>query len=175
MNQIISFGFLDDNNSNSNKPKKTIFIYRIILYVSIFFIIGLITYYFTLYIKIAKIQKVSNQILDAYDIQKLYANNEIPSKPNIVLENGKSAEILGIISINNINLRYPILSDISEDFLEISPCKFYGNKLNDFGNFCIAGHNYDNGDFFSNLNLLNIGDVIDIYNLDRFLSILSNL
>lgn len=175
MNQIINFGFLDDNDLNLNKPKKTIYIYRIILYISIFFIIGFIVYYLTLYIKIIKFQNVSNQILNAYDIKKLYANSEIPSNPNIVLENGKSCEILGIISINSINLRYPILSDISEDFLEIAPCKFYGNKLNDFGNFCIAGHNYDNGEFFSNLNLLNIGDVIDIYNLDRFLSVLFNL
>lgn len=35
------------------------------------------------------------------------------------------------------------------------------------GNFCIAGHNYDNGTFFSNLNKLNLEDEIYIYDLDK--------
>lgn len=33
------------------------------------------------------------------------------------------------------------------------------------GNFCIAGHNYNNYQFFSRLKKLNIGDVIDIYDI----------
>ena len=32
-----------------------------------------------------------------------------------------------------------------------------------FGNLCIAGHNYKNGTFFSNLSKLEIGDIIKIY------------
>ncbi len=36
-----------------------------------------------------------------------------------------------------------------------------------YGNFCIAGHNYNNYQFFSRLKKLNIGDVIDIYDLKR--------
>ena len=33
-----------------------------------------------------------------------------------------------------------------------------------FSNLCIAGHNYDNGIFFSNLNKLKVNDKIIIYN-----------
>ncbi|MCI8482191.1 MAG: sortase [Clostridia bacterium] len=36
-----------------------------------------------------------------------------------------------------------------------------------YGNTCIAGHNYNNYQFFSRLKKLNIGDVIYIYDLSR--------
>ena len=166
MNQILNFGFINDNSLSSNKYKKTIFKYKFLLFSSISFLMIFIFYYLFLYFKAVKISKLSNQILNTYDIQRLYSSNYLESKPSIVLENGESAEILGFISISSINLRYPILSNISEDFLRIAPCKFYGQNLNDIGNFCIAGHNYDNGEFFSNLRLLNIDDYIEIYNLD---------
>jgi len=82
------------------------------------------------------------------------------------LENGEATNILGIIQIDKINLRYPILAKTTDDFLEIAPCKFYGNELNGYGNFCIAGHNYDNNQLFSNLRLLETDDIVSIYNLD---------
>lgn len=34
-----------------------------------------------------------------------------------------------------------------------------------YGNLCIAGHNYNNYQFFSRLKKLNIGDIIYIYDL----------
>ena len=33
------------------------------------------------------------------------------------------------------------------------------------GNVCIAGHNYDNGIFFSNLYQLEVGDIINVYTM----------
>lgn len=36
-----------------------------------------------------------------------------------------------------------------------------------YGNLCIAGHNYNNYQFFSRLKKLNIGDIIYIYDLSR--------
>ena len=53
-----------------------------------------------------------------------------------------------------------------DELLKIAPCRFYGNNLNKVGNVCIAGHNYDNGEFFSNLDQLELGDIIDIYEED---------
>lgn len=35
-----------------------------------------------------------------------------------------------------------------------------------YGNLCIAGHNYNNYQFFSRLKKLNIGDIIYIYDLN---------
>lgn len=36
-----------------------------------------------------------------------------------------------------------------------------------FGNLCIAGHNYKNESFFSNLSKLKIGDIIEIHDNNR--------
>ena len=54
--------------------------------------------------------------------------------------------------------------------LDKSICKFYGPNPNEIGNLCIAGHNYNNNSFFSNLNKLKIGDSIFIEdNLSKIL------
>lgn len=69
----------------------------------------------------------------------------------------------GIIEIPKINLYYPIFSDLTEDLLKISPCKFYGDSPDINGNICIAGHNYDNALFFSKISTLSQNDEIFIY------------
>lgn len=69
----------------------------------------------------------------------------------------------GIIEIEKINLYYPVFSQLTEDLLKISPCKFYGDRPNDNGNICIAGHNYDNSLFFSKISTLSINDKISIF------------
>ena len=79
---------------------------------------------------------------------------------------GDTADILGVLQIDKINLRYPILSKTTDEFLQIAPCKFAGGFLNEYGNFGICGHNFDNGDFFSDLKLLELEDIIKIYNLN---------
>ena len=72
---------------------------------------------------------------------------------------GDTADILGVLQIDKINLRYPILSKTTDEFLQIAPCKFAGGFLNEYGNFCICGHNFDNGDFFSEEELTKFLDV----------------
>ncbi len=59
------------------------------------------------------------------------------------------------------------MSEISKDYLKISPCKFYGANLNEVGNLCIAGHNYKNDTFFSNISTLVSGDIITIYDTSQ--------
>lgn len=71
----------------------------------------------------------------------------------------------GKIYISKINLEYNIFNDFSDELLKISPCKFYGKRLGEPGNICIAGHNYDNNKFFSNLNKIEIFDEIIMENL----------
>lgn len=69
----------------------------------------------------------------------------------------------GIIEIPKINLYYPIFSNLTEDLLKISPCKFYGDSPDVNGNICIAGHNYDNSLFFSKISTLSQNDAISIF------------
>jgi LPXTG-site transpeptidase (sortase) family protein len=69
----------------------------------------------------------------------------------------------GIIEIPKLNLSYPVFSQLTDDLLRISPCKFYGNNPDVDGNLCIAGHNYDNSMFFSKIYNLSQNDQIIIF------------
>lgn len=148
MNQIL---YVKNNKSLiKNKYYKIIFLISIIC----FFIIQImITSYF---IFLSSKEKESKKILNNYEISKLYANKQ--DKTNTLNNN-----IFGIIEISEINIYYPVFSNISDDLLKIAPCKFYGDSLSVNGNICIAGHNYDNNLFFSNLFLLDKNSEISIY------------
>ena len=71
-----------------------------------------------------------------------------------------SYEVLGKIKIDKINIEQPILDSVEEDALENGVIKLYGDKLNSSGNFCIAGHNYEN--IFKRLDEMEIGDEFEI-------------
>lgn len=68
----------------------------------------------------------------------------------------------GIIDIPKINVSYPIINDYSEANLNIAPTKFVGPNINEIGNFVIVGHNNWNREFFSNLNKLKNGDIVNL-------------
>ena len=69
-------------------------------------------------------------------------------------------DILGTVSIEKIGISQPILDSVEDKALEEGVIKLYGDTLNGEGNFCIAGHNYDN--FFKRFDELEIGDEIKI-------------
>ena len=66
----------------------------------------------------------------------------------------------GRIIIDKININYIVFNNYTEENLKISICKFSGNK--DTNNISIIGHNYENGIFFSNLNILDKDDEIKL-------------
>ena len=138
------------------KKKLNIF-YRLIFSFSII-ILSLLTIFIIYNFKTLKKNNEASGILNNnYDIYKLYSNN-------IKNENNSENKFFGTIEIPKINIKYHVFSQFSDDLLKISPCKFYGESLENYGNICIAGHNYNNSKFFSNLFLLNIDDEIFIYN-----------
>ena len=150
MNQILK------NKKDNLQNKKR---FNIQFYVSFFIIICIITYF--LYQKhneyiYSKLSDATNQ---SYSITRLYSNSNYTTNNNEV-------SIIGTIKIPMLDISYPIFSEYSEELLKISVCKFYGSNLNTIGNFCIIGHNYNNGDFFSDLYKLNINDVINIYDIN---------
>lgn len=171
MNQIIFPEKITNNlieyRKYITKRKKAHITLFILSSLSLFIFIG---YYIFQYFNVSKKDEISQKILSTYDIQQLYAtnNNITPVElPHVITESGNIANIIGIIEISKIDLRYPVLSETTDEFLNIAPCKFYGPDINSYGNFCIAGHNLDNGDFFSDLYLLEKNDIIDIYSLNR--------
>ena len=74
-------------------------------------------------------------------------------------------DVAGAISIPKINIDYPILEEISADALSDGVILLYptnAEALNQPGNVVIAGHNYRNGAFFSNLKRVSNGDKVYI-------------
>lgn len=126
-------------------------------------IIALIMFYIS---SLHKEQAISNKLISNYNIYRLYSNisqNEASDEASDTKNVNADSGLFGIIEIQKINIYYPIFSETTEELLKIAPCKFYGNSLTKNGNLCIAGHNYNNTMFFSNINLLKNDDEIFIY------------
>ena len=126
--------------------------FKIQFYISLLFtIVFSILFFINNYNNQTK-EKVSNTLIKDYTVSRLYnvSSNELN-------------EIIGIIEIPKIDISYPIFSNFSDDLLKISPCRINGYMPNFISNLCIAGHNYDNGKFFSNLKKLELNDEIYIF------------
>lgn len=74
----------------------------------------------------------------------------------------KGFPMVGTIEIPSINLKYPVLENATTPSMEVSVGILDGPGLNKVGNTTIAGHNYRNGTFFSNLKKVAVGDKIFI-------------
>ena len=72
----------------------------------------------------------------------------------------KGFNVLGIIEIPKINMNYPILSETTDETMEISITKFWGNNVNEVGNFTMVGHNFFDNTLFGRIDELKINDEI---------------
>lgn len=75
-------------------------------------------------------------------------------------EKMKSYSILGEIEIPKINLKKYILDHYTDESLDLSVTRFWGNGIHEAGNFSIIGHNYKG--MFRDLKELEIGDTFTI-------------
>lgn len=73
--------------------------------------------------------------------------------------------VVGIISIPKIEIEYPILDVTNEKSMKISITKFWGNNVNDIGNFTMAGHNNIDDTMFGATDKLKVGDKIEMTDL----------
>ena len=150
MNQILETK-LKKFKSNKN-------FFKMQLTISIFFIIVFVIILILHFNSNSNKEKISSDISSNYNLYKLYSESHS--------ETSTDDEILCTIEIPKINIKYPVFSKFDDELLKISPCRFYGRSPKEYGNLCIAGHNYNNSKFFSNLFLLNNGDEI-IYNVNN--------
>ena len=107
------------------KPKQALRKFKFQLFLSLLFIVLFSIYGIYFFINVRKKENISKELLNSFNIQKLYSNNK---EDYIVVEMNKNEKyfVIGVIEIPKINIRYPILSDINDDFLKISACRFYG-------------------------------------------------
>lgn len=71
----------------------------------------------------------------------------------------------GIIEIPKINIKYPIINETNDAAMKVSITKFWGNKINEIGNYTMAGHNNKDGTMFGKTKYLEIGDTIKMTDL----------
>lgn len=107
----------------------------------------------------------TGQIQNPYG-NMIFADETYDPTVNAVEQFYQGFPMLGYIEIPKINVKLPILSEISMPAMEASICRFYGPELNEVGNVTLAGHNYKNGTFFSDAAKLSIGDGIFITGKD---------
>ena len=158
MNQILVTSF---NNKREKENKK---IFKVQFVISIAIIIFAICFFIYYLYSLKTSENFSKKIISNYNISTLYSSN----KKNNEIQSSAENSIFGIIEIPKINIYYPVFSFLSEENLKVSPCKLYGTNLNENTNICIAGHNYNNDMFFSNIDKLQNGDEIYIYNNNGF-------
>ena len=78
-------------------------------------------------------------------------------------DNGEEYRIDSILNIPSLDIRYPVLSNTSNELLKISLNKFWGCEPNEIGNYCVVGHNYDGKDiFFGKLYKIQNGDSVEM-------------
>ena len=95
-------------------------------------------------------------------------NNEILEEdvnPNIDVQY-LAGRVEGIITIERINLRAPIINEYSEANLNVSICSVIpGNRMGEPGNYVLAGHESRIfGRHFNRLHEVEVGDVIIVEN-----------
>ena len=80
-------------------------------------------------------------------------------------QNGQEYYTAAVLNIPKLGINYPVLSDTSVELLKISLNKYWGPEANEVGNYCIVGHNYKNTRFFSKLDQLTNGDIVELTDL----------
>lgn len=82
------------------------------------------------------------------EIEEQFSNNASTNsiEPAKVQYNGY--DVVGIIEIPSINIKYPIINKTNDTTMKYSITKFSGGEINSIGNFTVAGHNNLNGTMF---------------------------
>ncbi len=75
-----------------------------------------------------------------------------------IIERYKGYDVAAKLEIPEIALNTYILKQYSKNALNVSVTKFWGADPNQIGNFCVAGHNFQNKNMFHNLRSLEVGN-----------------
>lgn len=143
--------------------KKVINVILTLLIIAAIVVIGLIVYNY-----VVSEKNDSNLAKVVTEIEQQFSNNTGNTnsvEPVKVQYNG--FDVVGLIEIPSINIKYPIINKTNDTTMKYSITKFSGGEINSIGNFTVAGHNNLNGTMFGKVKRLKIGDQIkltDLYN-----------
>ena len=151
-------------NNIELKIYKTIFY---MLLIATIVIIGMIIYK---YGSNQKNEKENQEVVEAFSNID-FSKNEEKTENQIQLEY-KGYKVIGIVKIPKINIEYPILEienidpKSAEKPMKLSIIKYWGEKVNDYGNLSIAGHNNKDGTMFGKTKKLQKGDIVELTDLN---------
>ena len=144
------------------KNRMKLLVYKIILVLLIIIAIFIGSLFLFKYYRNYK-NELKNQ-----EIVELFYND---NKQEEITMNGY--KVIGIVSIPKLDIKYPIL-DVetynpkdAEKPMKFSIIKYWGANVNDYGNLSIAGHNNYDGTMFSKLNKMDIGDIVELTDLNN--------
>lgn len=151
------------------KKRKTNYLLKVQLIIATLVVFFCIIYFTLAYYKQQNNYKIANKLADNFGIIKLYANSTAynATPPVLYVTEQNKFSVIALIEIEKLRINYPIISETSEDLLKLAPTKFAGPEPNEIGNFVIAGHNYVDARFFSDVNTLSTSDIITIVDLKR--------
>lgn len=139
---------------------------KLMFYQVIFTIIAIITIIVAILIVIKYKKRIENEDKNKEILQEIYNNNQNVSTKNSEIEID-GVKVIGIIKIPKINLEYPILEETTKHTMSLSISRFCGGNVNDYGNLALAGHNNRDGTMFGKTKSLQIGDKIELTDLNN--------
>lgn len=99
-------------------------------------------------------------------VEEFYNYSEKVDSTEKVKLNGY--DVIGVIKIPKIQLEYPIIAietsnpEETEEPMKFAIVRYWGGKVNDYGNLSIAGHNNYDGTMFGKTKNLENGDIIEL-------------
>lgn len=140
-------------------------IYKIVLAILIIAIIIVSLIVGIKYIKEYTSEAETKEVIAS--INKKLSDNENKNIITEIDENIKGHKVVGIIKIPKVKLEYPILETTTEETLNLSITKFWGNEINEIGNVTLAGHNNLSGVMFGKIRKLENGDIIELTDIQN--------
>lgn len=109
--------------------------------------------------KESKVELVEeNKVIVEKVSEELPITEVVPVEIETVPETYMNYEVIAKLEIPKINLETNVLKNYTTDGMKVCSSKFFGPEPNEVGNFCIAGHNYDQENMFNHLINLEKGD-----------------
>ena len=84
------------------------------------------------------------------------------SKITYTAEAGTTYQVDSILEIPSLDIKYPVLTESTEELLKISLNKFWGPEPNEVGNYCVVGHNYKSKKMFGKLSQIKDGAEVNL-------------
>ena len=134
--------------------KKNIYNFLLIILILAAIIVGIMI--FNKYYKEMKNEEQLSEVVTSIENEK---------EENEKKHTYKGYDVIGIIEIPKIKIKYPILSKTTEESMLVSVTKFWGPNVNEIGNITIAGHNNFSGTRFGKTKQLEKNDIIKLTDL----------